>query len=325
MTVMPRIGAATASHSVPTGLGRLHAVECGSGSETIVLWPSIFTDHRIYAGVVERLAAQFRFLLIDGPAHGKSEGRAEEFTMEDCAAAMAQVMDRFGLQRAVIGGTSWGGIAAARLALAQPERAKALLLMNTPMEIDARRPGVAARLICAGARWMPGSAAFRNGVARSFFSPDALEANPEYARAFHSMLRDADPRALSAAIRSVMLRSEPLKPRMAEIPVPALVIAGKADSMYPLSRQEEAARLAPKGAFAAVGGRHISAVEEPDQVADLIGDFVARGDFNVREAASVVSEASRLSMPRSTMLTTTNHARVAEGPMSSAITSRWTL
>lgn len=268
--------AAPVSHAVKTELGRLHVVETGTGLETIVLWPSIFTDHRIYDDIVARLGTSYRFLLIDGPAHGQSDGVETEFTMDACGAAMAQVMDHFGLISAIIGGTSWGGITAAHLARAAPERAKALVLMNTPMEIDPARPGLKARFIASGARWMLSSNVFRDGVAKSFFSPEVLNANPTYAQAFHAMLKKADPYRLATAIRSVILRGKPLKDHMPDLTVPTLVIAGKEDEMYPIAIQAEAALLAPKGRFEAVGGRHISVVERPDEVSALLEDFVAR-------------------------------------------------
>lgn len=264
------------SHTVKTNLGQLNVVEAGTAGETIVLWPSIFTDHRIYDGIVSALGSSYRFLLIDGPAHGKSEGGEEEFTMDACAEAMAQVMDHFGLERAIVGGTSWGGITAAHLALAAPKRVKALVLMNTPMMIDAQRPGLKARFIASGARWMLRSAIFRNGVAKSFFSPDALDANPTYTKAFHAMLKSANPSRLATAIRSVILRGSPLQDRMAELSVPTLVIAGKEDAMYPVKAQAEAALLAPNGRFDPVSGKHISVVERPDEVAAIMGDFIAR-------------------------------------------------
>ena len=276
MNAMTKItAAAPVSHAVETSLGRLHVVETGAGPQTIVLWPSIFTDHRIYDGIVARLGGSFRFLLIDGPGHGRSGGGGTEFTMEACGEAMAEVMDHFGLDSAHVGGTSWGGIAAAHLALAAPERARTLVLMNTPMEIDAARPGLPARLIAGGARWMPGWRVFRNGVAASFFSREVLAADPAQASAFHSMLKSADPSRLATAVRSVILRGTPLKDRMSGLTVPTLVIAGREDGMYPLAVQAEAALLAPRGRFEPVGGKHVSVVERPDEVAAILRDFLA--------------------------------------------------
>lgn len=269
--IEPPMGVA---HDVLTVLGRLHVVEIGAGSETIVLWPSIFTDHHIYDEVVQRLAERFRFLLIDGPGHGRSTGPAAPVTMVQCACAFEAVFDFFGLDTAIVGGTSWGGLAAAELALVSPQRVKAVVLMNTPMEIDERSPKFSARMITFGARWMLGTALFRTGIAKSFFSQRALQANPRYARHFHDMLKWANARQLAAAVRSVLLRGRPLKDRLPGLTMPVLFIAGKSDSMYPIDAQAQAALLAPQGRFETVDGRHISVIEEPDVVAGILTRFV---------------------------------------------------
>lgn len=261
------------SHFVSTGLGRLHVVEFGTGSETMVLWPSIFTDHHIYDVLAQRLADRFRFLLIDGPGHGRSEGPVQGFTMLQCAQATEAVMDAFGLDESIVGGTSWGGLAAAELALTSPERVKAVVLMNTPMEIDERSPKFSARMIAAGARWMLRTRAFRKGVAKSFFSETALQANPSFAQHFHDMLRSVEAAPLAAAVRSVLLRGKPLKDRLNGLTMPVLVIAGKVDPMYPIEDQAHAASLAPNGRFEPVNGKHISVLEEPVAVAEILLDF----------------------------------------------------
>jgi 3-oxoadipate enol-lactonase len=261
------------SHFVPTGLGQLHVVDIGTGSETVVLWPSIFTDHQIYDELADRLGNFYRFLLIDGPGHGRSEGPVQGFTMVQCAHTIEAVMDAFDLEAAIVGGTSWGGLAAAELALISPERVKAVVLMNTPMEIDERSPKLSARMIAAGARWILGTSVFRRGVAKNFFSDTAMQANPRYSRHFHDMLRSVEAAPLAAAVRSVLLRGKPLKDRLSGLAMPVLVIAGKADPMYPIEDQAHAASLAPNGRFEPVNGKHISVLEEPVTVAEILQDF----------------------------------------------------
>lgn len=264
------------SEFVETSLGKLHVVDVGSGEDVIVLWPSIFTDHRIYDVLIDRLGHRHRFLLIDGPGHGLSEGPATEFSMLDCAKAMAAILDFHNLESAVVGGTSWGGMTGAELALVMPDRVKALVLMNTPMEIGNQTPSLSSRMIAFGARWMLSTNAYRNGVAGSFFSKSATESNPKYMASFHDMLRQAKQRQLAAAIRSVLLRGNPLKNRLHQIIAPTLVIAGKEDAMYPLLGQAEAALLMPHGHFEPMAGKHISVVEEPHLVAEAISRFLER-------------------------------------------------
>jgi pimeloyl-ACP methyl ester carboxylesterase len=267
-------GSLGSSHLAPTRLGNLHVVEVGTGSETIALWPSIFTDHHIYDCLVQLLADRYRFLLVDGPSHGLSEESSLEFTMSQCARAIETILDAFDLHEAIVGGTSWGGLVAAELAIASPERVKAVILMNTPMEIDERAPKMSSKMIVAGARWMLKTSTFRNGVARSFFSESTLQSNPHYSQQFHDMLRTAKGRSMASAVRSVILRGSPLKDRMPNITKPVLVIAGKNDPMYPIDGQAAAASLAPYGQFEPIEGKHISVVEQPQAVADSLRRFV---------------------------------------------------
>lgn len=262
------------SHYIDFPLARLHVVEVGTGSDTILLWPSIFTDHFIYEGLVTHLGDKFRFLLVDGFGHGLSEAPDKEFQMRDCALAMAAVLDHFRLKQAIIGGTSWGGMAGAELALLNPRCIKALILMNTPMEIGKRAPSISTKMIAIGSRWMLNWAMYRNGVANSFFTDSVLVENKKYSDAFHNMLFLAKPRKLSTAIRSVLLQGKPLKPRMKDISTPTLIIAGKDDQMYPIEQQAEAALLAPNSHFMPIEGKHISVIEQPKKVAQIIEDFL---------------------------------------------------
>lgn len=260
---------------VNTELGQLFVKEAGTGETTIVLWPSIFTDHTIYQTLIEKLQANYRFLLIDGPGHGRSEGPTREFTAAQSANAMVAVLDHYRIEKAVVGGTSWGGLTAAELSLTQPHRVSELILLNTPMLIDGRNPTLSARLIAFGARYGLPFAMMRNGVAKSFFTPDALHQNPEYEQQFHTMLKQANPKQLSAAVRSVILNGQPLIDRLSEISVPTLVVAGEADTMYPLSVQRDAAARIPNAKFEVVEGKHISVIEQPEAVAGLLQAFLS--------------------------------------------------
>lgn len=261
---------------VGTPLGDLAVRVAGFGPAKVVLWPSIFTDGHIYDGLVSRLAAEATFFLIDGPGHGLSPGVPREFTMAEAASAWLSVMDSFGLNRAAVGGVSWGALAAAEVALTAPSRVERLILMNTPMDVSGDQPKFRDRLIAFGARWMVRGKMFRDGVAGSFFDPGTLASSPSYREAFHAMLAASDPVALSAAVRSVILQGEPLRSRLARISVPTLLIAGKEDALYPLEGQASAALLLQDGRFEPVAGRHISPVEAPDEVAAALRAFLGK-------------------------------------------------
>ncbi|MEL7300136.1 MAG: alpha/beta hydrolase [Pseudomonadota bacterium] len=258
------------THEIETEAGRLFVRETGEGRPCL-LWPSIFADGHLYDEIASHLPG-LRLILIDGPGHGRS-GPARALSLAAQARGLMEVAEALALERAVIGGTSWGGIVAAHAARAAPERVSAALLINTPLELGTGA-SLQQRFIAAGARWIPGMRVFREGVARSFFTDPTLADCPDYAEAFHGMLKRAEGRAMGPVVRSVLFDGPPLRPLLPEITVPTLMIAGREDGMYPLDEMRAAAATLPNGRFAEVPGRHISVVDAPGQTAHAIRDFL---------------------------------------------------
>lgn len=160
---------------VPTRVGKLAVRDTGPGAtsgEVIVLWPSILSDHRIYRTPIEAWQGRHRLVVVDGPGHGDSGPAPGPFTMADCGRAIGEVLEALGVaQPVVLIGTSWGGLAAGELALAQPERTRAVVMLNTPVHTPPGGPGFGDRFVTWGARWIHTTGLYRDGVARAFFCP----------------------------------------------------------------------------------------------------------------------------------------------------------
>jgi 3-oxoadipate enol-lactonase len=281
-----RIGASSpltplgAPTMVPTALGRLAVWDSGprDAEITVVLWPSIFADHVIYSSLLAPWQGKHRLILIDGPGHGASEGPQDKpFSMQTCAMAIKQILDNKAIDRAVVGGTSWGGLVAGEFALLYPDRTRGLIMMNTPFFVSPEGASLADRLITWGAGTVLGTNLFTNGVARSFFLPATREAGGPVIAHFHSSLHQSDSKALSNAIRSVLIEREALADRLPQIKAPTLIVAGLQDDMYPLDVQREAAKRLPRGKLEVVDSKHISIVDKPVEVARLIDSFLVSG------------------------------------------------
>ena len=73
----------------------------------------------------------FRFITFDRRGTGRSASPAGEWTVADFAADLRGLMDNLQIERAIIGGSSLGGIISAQFAVDYPERLLALIVGHT--------------------------------------------------------------------------------------------------------------------------------------------------------------------------------------------------
>ena len=263
---------------VPTRVGKLAVRDTGPGAtsgEVIVLWPSILSDHRIYRTPLEAWRGRHRLIIVDGPGHGDSGPAPGPFTMADSGQAIGEVLEALRVaQPVILVGTSWGGLVAGEFALAQPERTRAVVMLNTPVHAAPGGPGFSDRFVAWGARWMHATGLYRDGVARAFFLAATRKRGGPLMEDFHHHLEQADGLALARSVRSVLIEREPLAPRMAGIAAPTLFVAGRQDGMYPLEGLRSAAAALPQGQFEVLDTAHISVVDEPEKTTSLIDSFL---------------------------------------------------
>ena len=92
----------------------------------------------MHLALAEHLAARRRIILVDRPGLGFSARRAEEGASPAYqAAVLRDVLDRLGVERAILVGHSWSGALALTFALDFPERTAGLVLVA-----PATHPGV---------------------------------------------------------------------------------------------------------------------------------------------------------------------------------------
>lgn len=272
---------------VSTRVGRLAVRDTGpsaTSGEVIVLWPSILSDHRIYRSSIQTWRGRHRLIVVDGPGHGDSGPAPGPFTMADCGQAIGEVLAARGVtQPVILVGTSWGGLAAGEFALAQPDRTRAVVMLNTPVYTAPGGPAFGDRFVTWGARWIHATGLYRDGVARAFFLGATRKRGGPLMEEFHQHLQQGDGPALARSVRSVLIEREPLAPRMAGIAAPTLFVAGRQDGMYPLEGLRSAAAALPQGRFEVLDTAHISVVDAPEETTALIDSFLRslppRADF----------------------------------------------
>lgn len=262
---------------VRTTLGTLHVQDAGPiDGPVALLWPSLFSDGRSSWGaqLPGLHVLGWRTLLVDPPGAGSSPSALRPFTMEDCAQAALDVLDATSVDRAAIVGLSWGGFVALRVALASPHRVIGLVLSNT----SARRTSgairtrdlVSSHLLRAGLLRRPGKL-----VASGMLSEHSRRANPQLVADVADTVNGLKRHGLATAMRSVLVDRSNVVDDLAQITVPALVIAGAEDTALPDPHSTELADGIP-GARLEILPRvaHLAPREAPESVSALLADFL---------------------------------------------------
>jgi 3-oxoadipate enol-lactonase len=131
----------------------------GTGNTVVLLHPGI-GDSRIWDPVMPRLSARYRVIRYDARGWGRSPAATAAFTL---LGDLIAVLDALDVRQATFTGCSQGGASSIDLALAQPERVRALVLVSPGLSgyswpADPEQHAAVDRLVKAGdaegiARW----------------------------------------------------------------------------------------------------------------------------------------------------------------------------
>jgi len=149
---------------------------------------------------------------------------AGRYAMDELVEDLAWVVGRAGAGPATFLGESFGGLLTLAAALARPELFERMILVNTfPYFFQRVKISLGVGLMTLVPR--PLMKAHRTRAARHFlFSPDVGEEDRER---FRELTREVAHEGYVSRLR--IIRATDLRPRLKDITIPALVVAGTAD------------------------------------------------------------------------------------------------
>ena len=194
--------------SVNTILGPLYVDSQGEPDQpTALLWPSLFTDHRMWRHQIAPLReAGWRTIALDPPGHGRSPGPGRGFTMDECAQAAIEVLDASDVRASVVVfGTSWGGFVAPRIALRAPHRLSAIVLFNTSAERGNVLERAKATLLTALLTIRALDRVTGPMIVSGLLAPETRRREPELGAELADQFLNWDRRRFIATVRSVLI------------------------------------------------------------------------------------------------------------------------
>jgi len=124
-------------HFVDTNGIRLHYVEHPGDGPTLLLFPGLNANAVFFQGLIHAgLCPALRVLAVDLRGRGRSDAPDGGYTMADHAADILGMLDALGVERAMIGGHSFGGLLTYFLAANHPDRVERAVVMDAPAEVS---------------------------------------------------------------------------------------------------------------------------------------------------------------------------------------------
>jgi len=209
---------------IDLGDATIHYEERGAGPLTFVFCHGLGSSGQGFErDDMDWYAQRFRTISWDNRGLGRS-GPSAKYSLPAYAGDLARLLDRLGVQQAVVMGVSWGGVVVQRFALDYPEKCAAIVLDSSSSESNPR----------ASDNWY-----MRGEVAR--LGPAAL-AGKSLAPAFegHATVNEAQfPQVKPEHVESYVaqsravagLREHPLTPYLGRLTMPALIVAGGKDAV----------------------------------------------------------------------------------------------
>ena len=267
--------ASTTEHRIATEVGELAVLEFGQPDAPAVLFRhGIFLDRELWRPIAERYWSTHRVVLIEAPGHGASGDPGREYSVQDDARASIQIMDALGIGQATLIGHSWGGMSSLRVALDYPQRVTALGLVNTPLtprtpaERRRYRTLVALLMTIGAPRW------YGRQIVAALFDPAARRS--EIALRMIEQVRAADRHVVARAMRAVLVNPDDISGRLTELSMPVLAVAGRDDYVLNAEAAALLAEAVPHARIVHVPGDHMTPVEQPQELASLLDELVAR-------------------------------------------------
>ncbi|MGC4116153.1 MAG: alpha/beta hydrolase [Myxococcales bacterium] len=241
----------------------------GFGAEAVWQW----TDQ------VEAFSGAYRVIVPDLLWFGGSSSTERDFSLEHQVRMLVALLDKLGEQQVDVVGISYGGFAAYELAHLHPERVRKLVIVDSPgcayqrADYDAllQRFGVAR----SADLFIPSDEV---GVGKlmdlAYFDPPWT---PEFARRqvlteLYAQFREEKKQLLEVLVQSMDTRPDcSVAPR-----IPALVVWGREDGVFPLAIGERLAKGLGSTARLEVidRARHAPNLEHPARFNELIRAFL---------------------------------------------------
>ena len=263
-------------HLVQTAYGGVFIQEKGPPNGIpVVLFHGTAAWSELWRRTIDVLAAAgFRVIALDLPPFGFSD-RPGNYTRQDQAMRVNQVLDQLRSAPAIIVGHSFGAGAATEFVMRYPERARGLVLVDAALGLTAPPSDPPSLLRPKWVREILVSLTITNPLATRTLLESLIEkkqrALPEYVEILQRPTKQRNSTADIAAWLYYFLGTDRNaasadRNTYARLKLPIAILWGDKDSVTPMTQAHDLQSLLPQASLTVLPGLgHIPQIEDPDQ------------------------------------------------------------
>jgi class 3 adenylate cyclase/pimeloyl-ACP methyl ester carboxylesterase len=248
----------------------------GAGDETLLFVNPVVYGLEVFQPIVERLCQEFRIVTIDPRGTGSSDPLQRPYGLSQHALDVRAVIEQAGIGAVTGVGISRGSNLLVRLADRHPELVRRLILIGAPTDIGAKdSPAQRPDYLDATAAFLANEdfeGLMRYHIGRVFSEPDVADLAASRGTRWLGMPRET--------IRSFYDRDPDMdiRPLLAAIGVPTLIVHGTDDRQVPFAAAEFlAAHIPGAQLYPFQGYGHVPLFTATQEFCDMLRRFVRTG------------------------------------------------
>jgi 3-oxoadipate enol-lactonase len=244
---------------IETSIGNIAVYFSGKRSENtpLILLHGVYFDHHLWDYQVERIIDR-SVITLDMPWHGASHSiKNSDWTLNDCVEMLVEILDNLKIQKVIAVGHSWGSMTILRAAIKYPARFESIGLCNMPFHaVSAKQKSIF--------RLQHTLLVFRNfymrQAAKTLFGNKSLAENADLVNQLKRPMRKLNNKQIRKTDKAVIFDAEDATSMILNLPITAIALKGKEDYVP----------IPPRIETILVEGGHISPIEQPGKVLQLI-------------------------------------------------------
>lgn len=249
---------------VDTKIGKIavYFKEVKTDDLPIIFLHGVYFDHHLWDNQIEYLA-QRTTISVDMPLHGKSRTYiVPNWTLEDCATMLIDILDALNLKKVIAIGHSWGSMTILRAASKNPDRFSSVGFCNMPFLSPTKKQESIFAL-------QHPLLFFRNFYTKQtgkfLFGKTSLKNNPSLQIQLKRTMDVLSRKELIKVDETVIINAKDVTDLIINLKVKAIALIGKEDYV----------KIPPVIKIIVVEGGHVSPLENPSEVLKMIERLIS--------------------------------------------------